>query len=238
MGEEGHEADDHNFHWDGSTEVSLEQSVQELVALKAHVHAHDPEDEGLDMDQFIRAVGQLWTTKSKVELSRLFMQIDANSDGRVSWEELITFLLLKDQSSDESSSNKFQPPQSLPAATPHAAPVSHLLHLADKDKYATLGKDSTLRLWRCGSMQHVRTVSLPEAGWVTDAIYVPAVKRLAIATAHSKLTLYDAVSFKLQHSWRLRSVPQSICSLEQGGPPGQAEWPDCLVLGDQAGILH
>ena len=34
---------------------------------------------------------------SRKGLQRLFMQVDANSDGTVTWEELVTFLLLKDQ---------------------------------------------------------------------------------------------------------------------------------------------
>ena len=224
----------------GAHDDEVGQSVEELVALKARVmHGHEPDEDGLDEGQFIRAVGQLWKSHSKRALSRLFMQIDANSDGRVSWEELITFLLLKDQTSDESALNKFLPPlrhemqRTTDAA--HTAPISHLLHLEDKDRYATLSKDSTLRLWHCGSLLHARTILLPEAGWVTDAAYVPAFKRLAVASAHSKLTLYDATSFRLLHSWRLKSVPQSLCSLEQ---PSAAEWPACLLVGDQAGMLH
>jgi len=224
-------------HRELRAEDSVDQSVQELIALKAHMHSHDPADKGLDMEQFSFAMkGRLWASKSRAELSQLFMQIDVNSDGRISWEELITFLLLKDQKRDESTS-QFQAPSSqdsqmIPGA--HTGPITHLLHFADKEKYATLGMDSTLRLWHCGTLQHARTVPLPDAGWATDALYVPSIKRLAIATAHSKLTLYDSMNLKLLHSWRLRATPQCMCSLDEGGQP---EWTNSLLLGDHSGVF-
>ena len=56
------------------------------------------------------------------------MQVDANSDGTVTWEELVTFLLLKDQVNDDAAHNKYLPPagsgsnqKGLPPAELHTA---------------------------------------------------------------------------------------------------------------------
>ena len=80
------------------------------------------------MSEFVAALGGLWPHMSRKGLQRLFMQVDANSDGTVTWEELVTFLLLKDQVNDDAAHNKYLPPagsgsnqKGLPPAELHTA---------------------------------------------------------------------------------------------------------------------
>ena len=173
-----------------------EQGLSELVALKRHLQGNDTYDEGLAVDEFCRALGEIWTLRSPQELRRLFMQIDADSDGKVTWEELLTFLLQKDSGGGEED-NRFLPSvDAVPCAreSAHDAPISHVVMLGDKDKYLTLGRDATVRLWNRGSkggyLQHTKTVSLPEKGWAHALVYCEAHHRLAFATAHSRLVRF------------------------------------------------
>ena len=243
------------------------QGIDALVRIKAIVQAHDPtpDDSGLDIDEFVHALGRMWRSKSQQELSRLFMQIDADSDGRVTWEELLTFLLQKNQvrrrrggaspraqrgvltslraiappalspslisprpslmrprrrppppahhimgrvrayrhlcgarqAGDEGESNRYTPELEQVSASPssaHSAPVSQLVYLPDKDKYLTVGRDATLRVWQVGTMQHLRTIQLSERGWLNDVVYCATHHRLALASAHSRLMIYDTNS--------------------------------------------
>ena len=63
--------------------------VDDLVALKRRVEQADHDHSGeLDMAEFIGAVSSLWPSMTRQGLQRLFMQVDANSDGTVTCEEL------------------------------------------------------------------------------------------------------------------------------------------------------
>ena len=78
----------------------------------------------------------------------------------------MTFLLLKDQVIDDAAHNKYLPPagsgsnqKGLPPAELHTAAITQLLYAPAmfKDKYLTLSKDNTLKLWRTRTLQHMRT---------------------------------------------------------------------------------
>ena len=146
-----------------------------LTLTLTHISPHQEADRGrsgeLGMSEFVAALGGLWPHMSRKGLQRLFMQVDANSDGTVTWEELVTFLLLKDQVIDDAAHNKYLPPagsasnqKGLPPAELHTAAITQLLHAPAmfKDKYLTLSKDNTLKLWRTRTLQHMRTVQLGE----------------------------------------------------------------------------
>ena len=77
------------------------------------------------------------------------MQIDADSDGRVTWEELLTFLLQKDSGGDEEG-NRFLPDVGYvppPHSQQHTGQVTQLVAMPDKDKYLTLGRDGQMKAW-------------------------------------------------------------------------------------------
>ena len=68
--------------------------------------------------------------------------------------------------------------------------------MPDKDKYMTVGRDSTLRLWNAGTLQHTRTVQMPDQSWCTEALYCEAQGKLVLATVNSRLLLYDATNLR------------------------------------------
>ena len=218
---------------------SSEEGIADLVALKAVVVDNDltADGSGLDADEFVAALGKLWTSHSQQELMRLFMQIDADSDGRVTWQELLTFLLQKDQVGDDNEINRFMrdldrsPPP--PAGCSHAAPVTQILSIPDKDKYLTVGRDATMRLWQTDTLAHARTLQLPEKCWLNDAAYCETHRRVALASAHSKLLIFDTNTMRLQKAWRLTTVATAICIIEQ--PELSNAWAGSLVLGDKDG---
>ena len=164
----------------------------------------------------------MWTDSTPTELNRLFMQIDADSDGRVTWEELLTFLLQKNEAEGESEKNSFIYDLEQVAAPPnvaHSTGMTQLITMADKEKYLSIGRDATLKFWNFGTMQHARTVSLPEKSWVNAACYCASCSRLALATAHSKLLIFDTNTLRVQQGaaskgWRLPTVGTALCLVE------------------------
>ena len=155
----------------------------------------------------------------------------------VTWEELLTFLLQKNQAGDESDNNRFTrdlEQEIPPPGASHAAPISQIFRMADKDKYISVGRDSTLRIWQAGTLHLSRVVTLPEKCWVNAAAYSPSDHRLALATAHSKLMIYDTNSFQRpQRVWRLPTAGTTLCLVEQ--PELSAAWTCALLLGDKEG---
>ena len=165
------------------------------------------------------------------------MQIDADSDGRVTWEELLTFLLQKDSGGDEEG-NRFLPDVGYvppPHSQQHTGQVTQLVAMPDKDKYLTLGRDGQMKAWQCGSLQHLRTTSLAEKGWAHDAVYSQASQRLVVATVHSRLTTYDSVNLRMQKQWRLPAVATALCIVEQ--PDVSPRWASCLLVGNKDGLI-
>lgn len=215
-----------------------EQGISELVALKRHLENDVAYSDGLTVGEFVRALSQVWTLRSPQELRRLFMQIDADSDGRVTWEELLTFLLQRDKGGDDDSNRYLPSTDALPnpGTAAHTAPVSHIVPLPDKDKYVTLGRDATLRLWSRGRLEHTKTLALAEKGWAHAAVYCPAHRRLVIATAHSRLLMMDMTTLRPQRAWRLPTVATALCLIEQ--PDVSKDWACCLAVADQNGNLE
>ena len=117
----------------------------------------------------------------------------------VTWEELLTFLLQKNQAGDEGDNNRFlrdfeQPTP--PTGASHSQPMSHLIRMSDKDKYLSIGRDATLRIWQTGTPHLTRVITMPEKCWINAVAYCTSNHRLALATAHSKLLIYDTNAFQ------------------------------------------
>ena len=170
---------------------------------------------------------------------QLFIQIDADSDGRVTWEELLTFLLQKEQAGDDNEINRFvrdldKPPPA--AGLAHSAPITQLVSLPDKDKYLSIGRDATLRMWQADTLAHTRTIAMPEKCWLNAAAYCEKHRRLAMCSAHSKLFIYDTNSMRVQRTWRLKTVGSALCVIEQ--PELSSAWASSLVLGDTDGMIY
>ena len=79
----------------------------------------------------------------------------------------------------------------------------------------TVGRDSTLRLWNAGTLQHTRTVQMPDQSWCTEALYCEAQGKLVLATVNSRLLLYDATNLRQQKAWRLTTVASALTTIEQ-----------------------
>ena len=110
-------------------------------------------------------------------------------------------MLLKDQVNDDAAHNKYLPPsgsgnnqKGVPPSELHAGPITQLLYLPEmyKDKYLSVSKDNTLKLWRTRTLQHMRTMHLGEAtGWINASLHLPDVKRFVLASALGKLLSVD-----------------------------------------------
>ena len=114
-----------------------------------------------------------------------------------------------------------------------------------RDKYLSISKDNTLKLWRTRTLQHMRTMHLGEgAGWINATLHLPHVKRFVLASALGKLLTFDSLTLRPTSSFRLPFVTQALTTLPEGDflSPDDfmagSESEDLVLLGDQHGKLH
>jgi WD40 repeat protein len=71
-----------------------------------------------------------------------------------------------------------------------ACQVSKLQYMPGVDKYLTCGNDGTFRLWNSADLRHFKTVH-NSGSWVTDALFLPAARRLVLSTMDRAISYYD-----------------------------------------------
>ncbi|KAG2490207.1 hypothetical protein HYH03_011334 [Edaphochlamys debaryana] len=145
-----------------------------LRRVKAKFDSADMDGSGrLHPQEFINAFLGILQTEDGGDaeaLAKLFMRIDANSDGTVDWDEFSTYMLLESQGSakvrefESTVTMQQAEPSPVPDLLAHKDAMTHIasMRLANGvDRYATCGRDGTVRLWNAKDLKHVKTLHLP-----------------------------------------------------------------------------
>eukprot|EP00026_Physarum_polycephalum_P001543 Phypoly_transcript_01545.p1 GENE.Phypoly_transcript_01545~~Phypoly_transcript_01545.p1 ORF type:complete len:441 (-),score=105.87 Phypoly_transcript_01545:1901-3223(-) len=216
--------------------------LQHLVALKiAFEKADTDKSGGLDMDEFVEAFGEvLGKDLNEQQLQQLFMKIDANSDGMVSWDEFSTFMILDNQNSRNLSQHEnsvelvrqiFEDKND--PRVYHREAIQRIVPIGKRDMYVTTSRDGTMRWWKPAGLRHLHTTThgffnKPAGGatpritpryaqesahsWITDAVYMPGTNKLAISSMDRKISFYDVWTMEEQtyHITNLQNAPLSL----------------------------
>ncbi|KAG8462926.1 hypothetical protein KFE25_001699 [Diacronema lutheri] len=187
---------------------------------------------GMSVAQRARAC---FTDERELGLADLFMQIDANSDGTVSWGEFLSFAVLHSQALmnaralvEQRLPTSFLPPVvSLGAsARVHPTPITHVLPLPDAHKVLTCSRDGTIALWDGAELRLERSFAnashLPRGHsarspfiggsndpWISTVHHAPERATVFVSTADRNVLLYDASSWDA-----IRFVPYGRLQLE------------------------
>ena len=158
---------------EGADASPLELHLLDLTEAKQALEPRDPKQRsaaGLSPAQFVAEFGRLCGEEKAPQLSQLFMRIDCNSDGRVTWDEFLSYVMLQDTSRArplprELAWSKFAPQE--PSAEPapgqvHRDAISHVLHLPKAQSYVTCAADSTLRVWHACSLRPLGSITLSD----------------------------------------------------------------------------
>ena len=153
-----------------------------------------PLTRSLSMKEFVEAFSQLCGDARAQQLSYLFMKIDCNSDGEVSWDEFLSYVMLQDKIKSQPLVDELmqhnhvqaEPPET-PTALQHREPACALTYVPKCSAYVSASHDGTLRVWSA-ALEHVLTVPLCEPHKTTlvvnDVCVLPAaLGKMAVATA-------------------------------------------------------
>ena len=143
------------------------------------------------MEAFGEIIGKGMSEK---ELTRLFMKIDANSDGSVDWNEFMNYMLLENESLSTMKVEHFEyQMESTPDPHPHKDPTVHLDMIncilpvsipTDPPKHLLIsgGRDGQIKMLNPATMGLVNNINHSKS-WITALIYMEISKKLVVACA-------------------------------------------------------
>lgn len=225
-------------------------NLEELERLKAAFDAADEDgSDGLEMDEFVKAFGAVLGEKrlTRLQLTHLFMKIDANSDGSVDWDEFTSFMLMENQALIEKDAGEefsefvrqSDPEEEAGAPYQQHDMITSMSLLSSSERYLTTSRNGTWNLWNASTMQLLRTGrQCSSSTWVTSSAYLPLSQRVAVGSMDRRVVIYDTDDMKpvgcvgfAPGSQALRDAP--LC-MSAAVLPGRRE---ALCVGDDGGSV-
>ena len=224
----------------------LDLDILDLVEAKA---AFEVEGSGLSQTQFVQKFCSLVGECKAIQLSYLFMKIDCNSDGQVTWDEFLSYVMLQDKTKsqplkEELSRSEFAPQETteLHFGHMHREPISRIMYIPKCQCYVSASQDSTIRVWSGG--QQLKPVTLIPISdrvgtGINDLATLPdALGKLAVASADRVISFFELNDHAGTQRWGLHGkmslvdMPLSLCSWTL--PDGTM----CLAIGTDSGVVH
>ncbi|GFR47120.1 hypothetical protein Agub_g8807 [Astrephomene gubernaculifera] len=245
-----------------------------LRRVKAKFDSADMDGTGqLHPQEFIKAFLGILQTEDGGDadaLAKLFMRIDVNSDGTVDWDEFSTYMLLESQGSarvrefESTVTMQEAEPSPVPDMLAHKDAMTHItaMRLANGvDRYATCGRDGTVRLWNAKDLKHVKTLHLPRPRapppardgaerltsargsrpvnsgglWATCSAFMPLTQKLAVGSFSRSIRIYDLASYEIAGQIpEIDFVPLCL----DVWVPSRAKDSELMVVGDGGGWVR
>jgi WD40 repeat protein len=206
----------------------------------------------LDTNEFVEAFMPVLASDAG-DVSLLFMKIDANCDGTVSWEEFLSYILSQDEGAlqieTESSRQLFDYPSVTDTTSQvqgHKDTAAGLIVLEDADRYISYSRKGDLLVWKPDGIeglkvQHPREfqTDLPFITGLVHAKRLSHSDRLAVCSADKQVIFIDLMrdSCKLSGTVKLDISPLCMCTVvlrDEGGDERER----MLAFGDDGGMVH
>ena len=246
------EDDEDNDHDKTHTLTSL--SLHDLCRMRIAFEKADEDGSGaLDQQEFVDAfLPVLDADPGDVHL--LFMRIDADSDGTVTWEEFLSYVLSQDegklQIAAESSRQLFDYPGFSDSALQihgHKDSAGGLLHLEDADKYISFSRKGEMMLWRPDCLDSVSKIIHPREfqtnlPFITQLVHIKRFShsdRVAISSADTQIIFVDLLreTTKLTGRIKVDVSPLCMCAIVVKDEVGEVV-DEMICLGDDNGHIH
>ena len=205
-------------------------------------------DRRLSPREFVDEIHAI-TGEDKDKLSQLFMKIDCNSDGSVTWDEVLSYVLqqqnfrfepLRDQIEATRYTRLDQKPP--PITGVHSQPAYSLTYVPRCSAYVSTSHDGTMRIWNVSTLrlEGTRRLSDRQEVAVNAVNQLPqSFAKLAVATADRMVSFYELSDLPTPGRWGIYGrmcmcdIPIALASfaLVRDTLP-------CFAVGDVAGKVH
>ncbi|CAH1274614.1 EFCAB8 [Branchiostoma lanceolatum] len=254
-----------SFDRDASMRLEDYINLQHLQQLMEKFQVHRPTDQhgntkikreagNMTLDEFKEAVSStLGTPAWNDQIDALFKKMDTSCDGLIDWNEFCTYMLLQYRENDYMRTKRDIPFRSL-AHIKHCVfnkqePTTKLIYIENPSRYVSFSKEGVIGVWDT-SVRLLKTYELPGEGdegrngkrqfkaWVTDAIYLPNMNKIVIATTSRDLHFFDISTssyFEEFHLYGLADVPTCF---DYHYDPKNPNTRACLLYGDESGCIN
>ncbi|XP_074048619.1 cilia- and flagella-associated protein 337 [Macrotis lagotis] len=157
----------------------------------------------MSREEFMERMPEIIGHGSKEEYGELFDKVDVAQDDSITWDKLISLILLNLNEKDERAKSAVIPqwknPQPLPMI--HKDVIQKVIFLKSSSRYLTISKEGLLGVWD-------ENLKLQEKGpitsdviklknlWVTSLVPLENVNKIAVASTSKEICFYDLLSNK------------------------------------------
>ncbi|KAI9222237.1 WD40-repeat-containing domain protein [Blastocladiella britannica] len=161
-------------------------------------HRNEEGEEGFDIVTFREVFGKvLGGNLSYDQMTQLFMKIDANSDGTVSWDEFSTFVVMVGGLDQEYVKSVVDEKVRKLVDSSHKDLIKRIDYVTKERKYVSISRDGCVCMWS-PKLKLLRHYLLREGAqaWVTDCVLMQDQNKIAVISDDRQLSIFELISIK------------------------------------------
>eukprot|EP00158_Paraphelidium_tribonemae_P005724 Partr_v1_DN27487_c0_g1_i5_m71542 putative WD repeat-containing protein on Y len=198
---------------------------------------------GFPIDKFREVFGRVFHGMlSYDDITTLFMKIDANSDGNVSWDEFSTYMMMGTINSEEKMAildELGQPFLGLENEPLRQNTVKVVQYFTKEKKYVSVSIDGSISVWS-HEKQLIKTYSgrdiIGGKPWVTSACCMLDQGKVVIACDDSRIHIFDLFSISPRLLLTIGPMEHVPTAIDYHGKYDEQK--NLVIWGDQAGNVH
>ncbi|KAG4097981.1 WD40-repeat-containing domain protein [Neocallimastix lanati (nom. inval.)] len=178
----------------------------EMLMEKLQEHRNEDGSTGFTMEKFLEVFGEILNgALSTEQMTMLFMKIDANTDGNMSWDEFSSYMMSGALEKDDSSSlTIFDEKNKKTYMSLHKDIVIKVFYTIKERKYLSISRDGTANIWGL-NFNLQRSINILDLSsltydtthfWVTDATFMQEYNRLVVCSDNRFVTIFDILAIK------------------------------------------
>jgi len=178
----------------------------EMLMEKLQEHRNEDGSTGFTMDKFLEVFGEILNGALTTEqMTMLFMKIDANTDGNMSWDEFSSYMMSGALEKDDSSNlTIFDEKNKKTYPGLHKDIIVGIFYTIKERKYLSISRDGVANIWGL-NFNLQRSINILELSsltydithfWITDAIFMQEYNRLVVSSDNRFVTIFDILAIK------------------------------------------
>uniref|UniRef100_A0A4X2KZ16 Uncharacterized protein n=1 Tax=Vombatus ursinus TaxID=29139 RepID=A0A4X2KZ16_VOMUR len=196
-------------------------------------------------EEFMERMPEVLGHGTKEEYGELFDKVDVAQDDSITWDKLISLILLNLNEKDERTKSAMIPqwkdPQLLPMI--HKDAIQKVIFLKSSSRYLTVSKEGLLGVWEENLKLQEKVPITSDAIklknlWVTSLVPLENVNKIAVASTSKEICFYDLLSNKeFPCQYKLQGLGSTPMCMHYWYNPQDAN-ESVLTFGDIAGKVQ